>query len=208
MIFTNYWRRWLFTMTLTAVVAVAVLTTNTRQSISTVPDNLEGVVSQLEKNIFLDRNGARLNLSYENVWNVQDRIALHDLSPLLVRAFIVAEDQRFQNHSGIDWAARFNVLWSNLRAGEIVRGASTITEQVARIIHPRPRSVWSLWLEGFDAMALEERFNKVEILEFYLNQIPYGSRRRGIVQAARYYFDRDLSTLNEKEILALAVLVR
>jgi hypothetical protein len=72
MIFTNYWRRWLFTMTLTAVVAVAVLTTNTRQSISTVPDNLEGVVSQLEKNIFLDRNGSRLNLSYENVWNVQD----------------------------------------------------------------------------------------------------------------------------------------
>jgi penicillin-binding protein 1C len=120
----------------------------------------------------------------------------------------VAEDQRFQTHSGIDWAARFNTLWSNLRAGEIVRGANTITEQVARIIQPRPRSVWSRWLEGFDAMALEERFNKVEILDFYLNQIPYGDRRQGIVQAAGYYFDRDLSTLNEKAILALAVLVR
>ncbi|MFT4561690.1 MAG: penicillin-binding protein 1C [Gammaproteobacteria bacterium] len=208
MIFKSRWRRWALGMMLAAVVSVTALTLSTHQSISAAPDDLESLVAPIERNIFLDRNSARLNLSYENIWNVQDRIALHDLSPLLVQAFIVAEDQRFLNHRGVDWIARFNALWSNLRAAKIVRGASTITEQVARIIHPRQRTVWSRWLEGFEAMALEERFNKHEVLEFYLNQIPYGARKRGIVQAARYYFDRDLATLNEKEMLALAVLIR
>jgi penicillin-binding protein 1C len=204
----RHWPHWMCGLALSAVAAGGLLTLKTHQSIFPVPDSLESVIASRERNIFLDRNGARLNVSYENIWNAQDRAALHDLSPLLVRAFIVAEDQRFLNHNGVDWTARFNALWNNLRAGEVVRGASTITEQVARIIHPRPRNAWSRWLEGFEAVALEERFNKVEILEFYLNQIPYGARRRGIVQAARYYFDRDLTTLNEKEILALAVLVR
>ena len=56
-------------------------------------------------------------------------------------------------------------------------------------------------------MRLETRYSKLQILEFYLNQVPYGARRRGLVQAASYYFDRDISTLNHKEMLALAVLV-
>jgi len=88
------------------------------------------------------------------------------------------------------------------------RGASTITEQVVRMIHPRPRSFWSKWVEGLEAMRLEMSLNKATILEFYLNQIPYASNRRGVVQAARYYFNRDINTLNTKEMLALVVLVR
>ena len=89
-----------------------------------------------------------------------------------------------------------------------VRGASTITEQVVRILHPRPRTLWSRWLEGIEAGQLEKRFSKTEILEFYLNQVPYARQRRGVLQAARLYFDRDLDTLNIAEMLTLAVLVR
>ncbi|MCB1214439.1 MAG: transglycosylase domain-containing protein, partial [Deltaproteobacteria bacterium] len=55
---------------------------------------------------------------------------------------------------------------------------------------------------------LEKKFNKEEILEFYLNQVPYAANRRGLVQAARYYFNRDLGTLNQKEMLTLVILVR
>jgi penicillin-binding protein 1C len=55
---------------------------------------------------------------------------------------------------------------------------------------------------------LEKRVSKADILEFYLNQVPYASQRRGILQAARYYFDRDLDTLSLKEMMALAVLIR
>ena len=59
-------------------------------------------------------------------------------------------------------------------------------EQVVRLLHPRPRTLWSRWVEGFEAMRLEVRFSKSEILEFYLDQVPYGSQRRGIRQAARH----------------------
>lgn len=96
----------------------------------------------------------------------------------------------------------------NLLARRAVRGASTITEQVVRMLHPRPRTIWSRWLEGFEAAALERRFSKAAILEFYLNQAPYARQRRGVLQAARLYFGRDLDTLSLREMLALVVLVR
>jgi penicillin-binding protein 1C len=108
----------------------------------------------------------------------------------------------------VDWKARLHALVQNLRAGRGVRGASTITEQVVRMLHERRRTIWSRWLEGFEAARLERRFQKGEILEFYLNQVPYARQRRGVVQAARDYFDRDLDTLNEAEQLSLVVLVR
>lgn len=77
-----------------------------------------------------------------------------------------------------------------------------------RILHPRPRTLWARWLETFEAIQLERRFHKAEIFAFYLNQVPYARQRRGVLQAARTYFDRDLETLSPKEMLALAVLVR
>ena len=89
-----------------------------------------------------------------------------------------------------------------------MRGASTISEQVVKMLHPRPRTVWSRWLEGWEARLLEQSIGKQDILQFYLNQVPYAANRRGVKQAARYYFDRDLETLSKKEMLVLAVLVR
>src|SRR5262249_1182835 len=99
-------------------------------------------------------------------------------------------------------------LGQNFYARRTVRGASTITEQVVRMLHPRPRTLWSRWVEGFEAMRLEARFPKAVILEFYLNQIPYARQRRGVVQAAHTYFARNVQTLSRQEMLALAVLVR
>lgn len=161
-----------------------------------------------ERTIYTDRHGERLSATYENRWNMHDRIALHTAPELLRAAFIAAEDRRFATHHGVDWTARAAATYANLRAGRVVRGASTITEQVVRMLHPRARTPWSRWLEGFEAARLERVHGKLAILEFYLNQVPYAARRRGVVQAARYYFDRDLATLNEKELLALAVIVR
>jgi penicillin-binding protein 1C len=161
-----------------------------------------------KKPIFLDRHGERLNITYENRWNRYDRVKLHDVPELLQKAVVFSEDGRFFSHDGVDWLARLHALWQNLAAFDTVRGASTISEQVVRMIHPRPRTLGSRWVEGFEAMDLEKTFSKLEILEFYLNQVPYQGRRRGVVQAARYYFDRDIDTLSPKEMLALAVLVR
>lgn len=188
-----------------AVVALAVATL---LGLQPVPADLSGGTAGIRKPIYLDRRGRPLNITYENAWNVCDTVRVHDVPELLQRAFILSEDKRFYAHHGVDWLARLNALRQNLLAGGVVRGASTITEQVVRMLHPRSRTFWSRWLEGFAAMRLERRFSKLDIFEFYLNQVPYRARRRGIVQAAHAYFDRDLSTLNEKELLALAVLVR
>ena len=152
--------------------------------------------------------GEVLNRTYSNAWNFHDRRTLHEIPELLRAAFIGAEDRSFYQHHGIDWPARVAALTQNLRALRVLRGASTISEQSVRMLYPRPRTMWSRWLEGFNAMRLERRFGKSAVLQFYLNQVPFAANRRGVVQAARYYFDRDLDTLSLAETLTLAVLVR
>ncbi|MCP4045563.1 MAG: penicillin-binding protein 1C [Gammaproteobacteria bacterium] len=156
----------------------------------------------------LDRFGRPITITYQNRWNLHDAVALHQVPDLLRTAFVISEDKRFFAHGGIDWSARFSACWQNLKARRAVRGASTITEQVVRMLHPRPRTLWSRWIEGFEARRLEAKHSKAAILEFYLNQVPYAAQRRGVLQAARYYFDRNLNTLGIKETLALAIMVR
>lgn len=173
-----------------------------------LPDSLDVGQHILHKVQMLDRHGVPLSVTYQNDWNIHARLPLHQVPAVLQQAFIDSEDRRFYRHHGVDWLARLHAVLQNIEAMRAVRGASTITEQVVRMLHPRPRTVWSRWLEGFEARCLEQRFSKAEILEFYLNQVPYGHQRRGVAQAAGLYFDRDLSTLNLKEMLALAVLVR
>ncbi|HET7923804.1 MAG TPA: biosynthetic peptidoglycan transglycosylase, partial [Rhodanobacteraceae bacterium] len=136
----------------------------------------------------LDRRGEPLNATFTNGWNLHDAVPLHDIPAFLRTAFVTAEDKRFFEHHGPDWRARLAAAWTNVKSGRAVRGASTISEQVVGMLHPRPRSVWSRWLEGFEARELERRFTKNEILELYLNQVPYASNRRGVRQAASYYF--------------------
>jgi len=173
-----------------------------------LPVNFQAVLATADKVQLLDRQGSPLSVTYQNAWNVHDRVALYEIPLLLQQAFIAAEDKRFYQHQGVDWLARFHALFQNIHQLKTVRGASTLSEQVVKMLHPRPRQLWSKWLEGLEAYQLEQQFTKAEILEFYLNQVPYAANRRGIKQAARYYFDRDLDTLSSQEILALAVLVR
>ncbi len=175
---------------------------------SPLPISLERMSGGARRLEIVDRNGVPLNVTYTNDWNLHARVRLHEIPEFLVTAFLYAEDARFFDHSGQDWQARLAALGQNLRAGSAVRGASTITEQVVRMLRPRPRTIWSRWVEGWEATRLEGSHPKQQILEFYLNQVPYAANRRGVVQAARYYFDRDLSALNHHEMLALAVLVR
>jgi penicillin-binding protein 1C len=162
----------------------------------------------LRKVQVVDRNDVPLTITYRNRWNIHDYLPLHDMPSILRQAFVVSEDQRFFQHGGVDWQARLHALGQNLIALRPVRGASTISEQVIRMWHQRPRTPWSRWLEGLEAARLEKTFSKGEILEFYLNQVPYAGQRRGVVQAARYFFDRDPDTLSTAELLALVVMVR
>ena len=184
---------------------VSVLTIATLQREQIVLPKIGSLISSPE---VLDRDGGVLRSTYTNAWNVHNRMPLERIPERLIEAVVQAEDQRFFEHSGQDWHARAAALVENLLAGRVIRGASTISEQVVRMVQPRPRSAWSRWIEGWQAVELEREVGKHAILEFYINQIPYASNRRGVDQAAEYYFDRDLWTLNAREILALAVLIR
>jgi penicillin-binding protein 1C len=164
--------------------------------------------SPVARTRYTDRAGTPLNETLANAWNLHARLPLHEIPPLLQAAMITAEDQRFWQHHGADWMARAHAAVQNLRAGRVVRGASTISEQVVRLLQPRPRDPWSRWLEGWEAWWLEARFGKPALLEFYFNQVPYAAQRRGVLAAARHHFGRDLDTLNARELLTLAVLVR
>ena len=180
----------------------------TYQDVKTPSLAIRNMVTPGERFAVLDRQGEPLGISFQTRFNMMDVQPLHQMPDILRRAFVTSEDRRFFEHNGIDWRARLAAAWQDMRSSRAKRGASTISEQVVRIVNPRPRTLWSRWVEGFEAMLLERKYSKGEILEFYLNQVPYAANRRGVAQAARYYFNRDLHTLAEKEMLALAVLPR
>jgi len=206
------WGHWLVAITIVVAIAVAIIGTVfsvvTYSAMQPVPSTLAHINKKVARQQFLDRNGLVMNITYENDWNIHDVVALHNVPLFIQQAMVASEDKRFYTHGGIDWAARLSAVKQNLFAGQSVRGASTITEQVVKMLHPRRRTIWSRWLEGFEARRLENKLSKHDILEFYLNQVPFAARRRGIKQAAAYYFDRDLDTLNKKEMMALVVMVR
>jgi penicillin-binding protein 1C len=197
-----------WTLAAAFVLAAVALAVATAASLRDFPGGLEVARTGTVRPVVLARDGSRLAVSLENPWNVADVVPLASMPPLLVRALVISEDQHFFCHHGVDWPARFAALATDLRHGAALRGASTLSEQVVRLLHPRPRTLWARWLEGFEARRLEARYSKEEILAFYLNQVPYAARRRGVVQAARYYYARDLSTLTPAELLTLVVLVR
>ncbi len=180
----------------------------TRFSLKPLPVSFASILDSADSIRLADRNGEPLSISYQSRWNLHDQLQAYEIPALMKAAIVLAEDKRFYEHDGQDWLARFHALWQNLLHLRKVRGASTITEQVVKMLQPRERTVWSRWLEGWQAVRLEQTISKAEILQFYLNQVPYAANRRGIKQASRYYFDRDIDTLNHKELLALAVLVR
>ncbi len=179
-----------------------------RASLLPLPDTLVPDYSHQSRIQYLDQYGTPLSHTYQNRWNYHDTVLLHQIPELLLHAFIRAEDKRFYEHSGSDAVALFHAVVQNVRAMRVVRGGSSISEQVVRLLHPRKRTLWSRIVEAIEAHELEQSFSKEAILEFYLNQVPYANGRRGVVQAARYYFDRSLDTLSISEMLALAVIVR
>ena len=147
-----------------------------------LPDSLSLESSSVRKVQILDRHNMPLTVTYQNRWNIHDYVPLHDIPVFLQQAFIISEDQRFYKHHGVDWLARMHALWQNLKAFGKIRGASTISEQVIRMWHPRTRTVWSRWLEGIEAARLEERFSKTDILEFYLSH----SGQEGVKRALAF----------------------
>ncbi|EKD39097.1 MAG: hypothetical protein ACD_75C00512G0004, partial [uncultured bacterium] len=116
------------------------LGTRTGADLRPLPATLRPQALEFRRQQFFDRNGIALSITYDNPWNVHDWLTLDEIPVLLQEAFLASEDRRFYRHRGVDWPARAQALLQNLAARRSVRGASTITEQVVRILHPRPRT--------------------------------------------------------------------
>jgi penicillin-binding protein 1C len=158
--------------------------------------------------VVMDRTGAPLRffLPADDRWRFP--VKLSDLPPELPRALVASEDRWFYRHPGINPVAIVRAAWSNLRAGEVVSGASTIPMQIARMAEPGPRTISSKVRESFRALQLERRFGKDELLEIYLNLTPYGGNVEGIGTAAWFYFGKEPDQLSLGEIALLTALPR
>ncbi|HZB24761.1 MAG TPA: transglycosylase domain-containing protein, partial [Vicinamibacterales bacterium] len=142
---------------------------------------------------------------------VEDRIdvALAEVSPHMIDALLAVEDRRFFSHYGVDPIRIAGAAWRNLRAGRIVEGGSTITQQLARAARLTPERTYHRKIrEVLIAGRLEERYTKEQILEEYLNTVYFGEGYYGVEAAARGYFGTSAKELTVPEAALLAALVR
>ncbi len=134
------------------------------------------------------------------------------LPPRLVKAVLAAEDVRFFQHGGIDAQAVLRAAWDNYRAGRVVSGASTLTQQVARNLLPQKigyaRSLRRKVREALLARRLDARYSKQRIFEVYVNHVFLGAGAYGVAAAARAYFDRSLGQLDLAQTALIAGLAQ
>jgi membrane peptidoglycan carboxypeptidase len=126
-----------------------------------------------------------------------------------IHAIVAAEDGDFFTHPGIDAKHVVRAAWQNLRAGAVVAGGSTLTQQTAKNLFYRPdRTLRSKAIELVNALRLERHFSKQDILEFYANQFHVSANGRGLGIAARYFFAKAPRELTTKECAFLAGMVK
>ncbi len=155
--------------------------------------------------IVKDRNGIEIyrNFDEEN----REWTRLEDFPQTIKTATIIAEDKRFYSHYGVDPKGIIRAMVANHKKGGISQGASTITQQIARkIFLSDERSYIRKLKEMFVAFGIESVKSKDEILEMYLNTVPYGARINGVEVAAKVYFKKSARDLSDSESFILAVL--
>lgn len=132
-------------------------------------------------------------------------VPLNRISPFFVQAVIATEDHRFWEHHGLDKLRTLKALWITLFEPGKIQGASTITQQLAKnLFFSYRRTYMRKFRELLVALQIETRYSKREILEAYLNQIPFGVGAYGIEQAARSFFGKPALELNLAEAALLA----
>ncbi len=130
-------------------------------------------------------------------------VTLDEISPDLIRSVIACEDRWFYYHPGFNPVSLVEAAVANARAGHIVRGGSTITMQIARMMEPKSRTIGNKLIEIFRSLQLEWHYSKDELLEIYFNTAPYGGNIEGVGAASHFYFGKRPGrlTLSEAAIL-------
>lgn len=143
-------------------------------------------------------------LSTDRQWRMFTR--LDEITPELRKAIVYKEDKHFYHHLGVNPLAVGRAMVNNIFHLKRTSGASTITMQVARMLDPKQRSYFNKCLEMFCALQLEMKYSKEEILQMYLNLVPYGSNIAGVKAASLLYFNKTPDHLSLAEITALSII--
>jgi penicillin-binding protein 1A len=203
------WRRWLAEMfsegaTLGAVGAVLMLALAIPAFRETSDDDW---LKKSELAVtFLDRYGNEIG---SRGIRHNDSIPLSEFPDHLIKAVLATEDRRFYDHFGIDLAGTARALVTNARAGGVVQGGSSLTQQLAKnLFLNNERTIERKVKEAFLAMWLEARLTKNEILKLYLDRAYMGGGAFGVDAAAQYYFNKSARDVNLSEAAMLAGLFK
>lgn len=156
--------------------------------------------------IMVDNRGEVIHafLTSDQQWRMKTE--LDEISPLLRKTIVEKEDKYFYYHPGVNPFSITKAFFKNIFHVKRTSGASTITMQVARALEPKQRSYWNKCVEVFRAFQLELKYSKVEILQMYLNLVPYGGNIQGVKSASVLYFAKNPDHLSLAEITALSII--
>ncbi len=151
-----------------------------------------------------DSTVAHAFLSKDQQWRF--RTELNEITPELREAIIFKEDRHFYRHPGVNVLAIGRAAFNNVFHLKRTSGASTITMQVARLLTPKKRTYLNKIVEMFRAIQLEAHYSKDEVLQLYLNLVPYGSNIQGVKAASLLYFNKSPDQLSLAELTALSII--
>ncbi len=135
----------------------------------------------------------------------REKLRLKQIPEKLVQAFISTEDVRFYDHDGVDYQGIVRAIGSNVLAGGVVEGGSTITQQLARIVYlNQEHSLTRKLKEAMVSWKIEDQMSKEDILERYFNLVYLGSGAYGVADAAYVYFSKSVNELTLSEMAMLA----
>jgi len=164
-------------------------------------------VGEMESaSVLFDRKGNEFGKLF-----IQNRqpVPYDRLPPMLVKAVVAAEDNKFYEHDGVDYMGIARAAMANYRRGKISQGASTVTQQLARnSFELRERTYQRKLVEMFLSWRIEKQFTKDQIMELYLNRVYFGSGFYGAEAAARGYFGRPAKDLDIGQCATLAGLLK
>lgn len=132
----------------------------------------------------------------------------HNISPYVAQAIIASEDGRFTQHNGFDWDSIERALINNQEEGEIVRGGSTISQQLAKNLFLfNDRSWLRKGQEAIATVMMEQIWSKKRILEVYMNSVEFGDHLYGVEAAAQHYFGQSAKFLTREQAAFLAAIL-
>ena len=158
--------------------------------------------------VIRSEEGSIINLRLTPSGHWREKVSLESVDTKLVNMLVAYEDKRFMSHFGVDPIALLRATYNSITSRRVVSGASTLTMQTVRLMHPKlqKRSFRIKLMQMLEAVRLERHFTKEEILEAYFSLAPYGGNIEGVEAASEAWFQKRPNVLTISEAALLVAL--